>query len=85
LKLNGCRAILAARSEVFDRLLGLIKEESLETEDCSPELLSKVAEIMPLTEDNILLNLLVETVAIIPLNTIEFSRLSIAGLQYLLS
>ncbi|CAB5356814.1 unnamed protein product [Rhizophagus irregularis] len=150
-KLFGCRAILAARSEVFDRLLyngmkesyetqisfpkinssgmeivleytytGSIKEESLtkdniietfyaadyfqlpdlqdfimkgfkntlekkSTENYSPELLSKFAGKMPLTEDNILLNLLVEAVAIIPLNTIEFGRLSIAGLQYLLS
>src|SRR5688572_6050037 len=44
-------------------------------ENYSPELLSKVVEIMPLTEDNILLNLLVETVAITQLNTIEFDRL----------
>src|SRR2546421_5865888 len=131
-KLYGCRAILAARSEVFDRLLyngmkesnekqvsfpkinsfemeiileyiytGSIKEESLSkdniveafyladyfqlpdlqnliieivknnlgknpTENCLPELLSKIADTMPLSEDNILLNLLVETVAIIP-------------------
>src|SRR5437762_10666061 len=50
-----------------------------------PELLSKVADTMLLSEDNILLNLLVETVAIIPLNNIEFGRLSIAALQYLLS
>ncbi|CAB5356810.1 unnamed protein product [Rhizophagus irregularis] len=150
-KLYGCRAILAARSEVFDRLLyngmkesyenkisfpkikssgmeivleytytGSIKEESLtkdniieafyaadyfqlqdlqdfimkgfknilekkSTENYSPELLSKFAGKMPLTEDNILLNLLVEAVATIPLNTIEFGRLSIAGLQYLLT
>ncbi|CAB5356816.1 unnamed protein product [Rhizophagus irregularis] len=150
-KLYGCRAILAARSEVFDRLLyngmkesyenkisfpkinssgmeivleytytGSIKEESLtkdniieafyaadyfqlqdlqdfimksfkntlekkSTENYSPELLSKFAGKMPLTVDNILLNLLVEAVATIPLNTIEFGRLSIAGLQYLLS
>ncbi|RIA81899.1 hypothetical protein C1645_881336 [Glomus cerebriforme] len=149
-KLYGCRAILAARSEVFDRLLyngmkeshekkisfpkinslamkiileytytGSIKEESLTKNNIvetfyaadyfqlpnlqdfiiktfkntlnnnlpenSPELLSKVAEIMPLTEDNILLNLLIESVAKFPLNTIEFGRLSIAGLQYLLS
>ncbi|CAB5189635.1 unnamed protein product [Rhizophagus irregularis] len=54
-------------------------------ENYSPELLSKVVEIMPLSEDNILLNLLVETVATIPLNTIEFDRLSITALQYLLS
>src|SRR5947209_4025636 len=131
-KLHGCRAVLAARSEVFDGLLyngmresyekqvffpeinssemeiileyvytGSIKEESLtkdniiETfyaadyfqlpnlQDCivkdireknysknySPELLSKAVKTMPLTENNILLNILVEAVAIIPLNT----------------
>ncbi|POG66423.1 hypothetical protein GLOIN_2v1482360 [Rhizophagus irregularis DAOM 181602=DAOM 197198] len=150
-KLHACRAILAARSEVFERILyngmkesyenqisfpkinsagmeivleytytGSIKEEFLTkdniiesfyaaeyfqlpdlqdfimkvfkntlkknlTENYSPELLSKFAEKMPLIEDNILLNLLVEAVAIIPLNTIEFGRLSIAGLKYLLS
>ncbi|CAB5356712.1 unnamed protein product [Rhizophagus irregularis] len=147
-KLYGCRAILAARSEVFDRLLyngmketyenqisfpkikstgmeiileytytGSVKEESLTKDNTveafyaadyfqlsdlqnfitktvkntnlskkySPELLSKVSEKMPSTEDNILLNLLVEAVAIIPLNNIEFGRLSIAGLKYLLS
>ncbi|RIA82266.1 hypothetical protein C1645_512896 [Glomus cerebriforme] len=145
-KLHGCRAILAARSEVFDRLLyngmkeshekqisfpkissfamgilleytytGSIKEESLTKNNIvetfyaadyfqlsglqdiimktfknnhienSPELLSKVAKIMPLNEDNVFLNLLIESVATIPLNTIEFDRLSITGLQYLLS
>ncbi|CAB5188873.1 unnamed protein product [Rhizophagus irregularis] len=150
-KLYGCRAILAARSEVFDRLLyngmkesyenqisfpkinsigmeiileyiytGSIKEESLTkdnviesyyaadflqltelqnfimntfkktlknycTENYSPELLSKFAEKIPLTEDNVFLNLLVEAVAVIPLNNIEFGRLSIKGIQYLLS
>jgi hypothetical protein len=153
-KLYGCRAILAARSEVFDRLLyngmketyenqisfpkinsvgmeiileytytGSIKKESLtkdniieafyaadyfqlpdlqdfimqtfkntlekhnndNNENYSPELLSKFAEKMPLTENNILLNSIVEAVATIPLNTIEFGRLSIAGLKYLLS
>ena len=42
-------------------------------------------EIMPLTDDNALFNLLIEMVAITPLNTIEFSRLSIEGLEYLLS
>ena len=60
-------------------------KNTLETENYSPELLSKVAEIMPLTEDNILLNLLVETVATISLNVVEFGRLSIKALQYLLS
>src|SRR4051794_31258835 len=148
-KLYGCRAILAARSEVFDRLLyngmkesnekqisfpkinssemkiileyiyiGSIKEESLTKDniveafymadyfllpdlqnliiktvknnleknytDFSPELLSKIVDIRPLLEDNILLNLLVESVANIPLNNIEFGRLSIVSLQYLL-
>jgi hypothetical protein len=149
-KLYGCRAILAARSEVFDRLLyngmketyenqisfpkinsvgmeiileytytGSIKEDLLTkdniiesyyasdyfqlldlqdfiiktiknnlkknyTENYSPELLSKIVKIMPLSRDS-LLNSLVETVATIPLNNIEFGRLSIAGLQYLLS
>src|SRR3954463_8363688 len=144
-KFHGCRAILAARSEVFDGLLyngmkesyenqisfpkinsaemeiileyiytGLIKEESLtkdniietfnaadyfqlldlqdfitktvgNTNFTCPELLSKVSETMPLTKDNMLLNSLVEAVATTPLNTIEFGRLSIAGLQCLLS
>jgi hypothetical protein len=147
-KLHGSRAILAARSEVFDRLLyngmkesyenqislpkinssgmmiileyiytGTIKKESLNKnniieafyaadyfqlsnlqeiimeiiknadymENYSPELLSKIVDIIPLSEDNIILNLLVEAVSIIPLNTIEFGRLSITALQYLLS
>ena len=44
------------------------------TENYSPELLSKAADIMPFLEDDILLNLLVEAVAIIPLNTIEFKK-----------
>src|SRR4051812_48051676 len=137
-KLYGCRAILAARSEVFDRLLyngmkesyetqisfpkvnsaemeiileyiytGTVKDESLTKDNIieafyaadyfqlsdlqdfitkavkntnlaknySPELLSKVSEKIPLTEDNNLLNLLVEAVAITPLNNIEFGRL----------
>ncbi|GES97525.1 hypothetical protein GLOIN_2v1482344 [Rhizophagus clarus] len=52
---------------------------------CSPELLSKVSETMLLKENDFLLNLLVETVAIIPLNNVEFGRLSITGLKYLLS
>ena len=51
----------------------------------APELLSKVVDTIPLSDNNILLNLLVESVAIIPLNTIKFGRLYIAALQYLLS
>ncbi|GBB93371.1 hypothetical protein RclHR1_21590001 [Rhizophagus clarus] len=144
-KLHGSRAILAARSEVFDRLLyngmkesqisfpkinasvmkiileyiytGSIKKESLNKnniievfyaadhfqlpslkefimstiknadymENHSPELLSKIVELMPLSEDNILLNLLVDTVSIIPLDNVEFGRLSIIALRHLLS
>ncbi|GES97567.1 BTB/POZ protein [Rhizophagus clarus] len=136
-KLHGCRAILAARSEVFDKLLyngmkesheskitfpkinsagmeiileyiyvGSIKSDSLSeyniveayyaadyfqlqglqefiintlkntlernyARNYSPELLSKAAEIMPLSEDNFLLNLLVKEIATILLNDIE--------------
>ena len=51
----------------------------------SSELLSDAADMMPLSEDNVLLNLLIEKVSTTPLNTIEFGRLSIAALQYLLS
>jgi len=40
---------------------------------------------MSLTEDNLLLNLLIEAVATIPLDTIEFGRLSIAALHFLFS
>ena len=50
-----------------------------------PELLSKAADIMPLSDDNILLNLLIEEVATIPLNTINIGQLSISALQYVLS
>jgi hypothetical protein len=149
-KLYGCRAILAARSEVLDGLLyngmkesfekqiffptinslgmeiileyiyvGSVKENSL-TEDniieayyaadyfqlqglqrlivstlnnilakyhernYSPELLSKAAEIMPLSEDNVFLNLIVKEIATIYLNDIEFGRLTITALQYFL-
>ncbi|CAB5368842.1 unnamed protein product [Rhizophagus irregularis] len=62
-----------------------VVNNTLESENYSPELLSNIVEIMPFIEDNILQNLLVEKVATIPLNTIEFDRLSIAGLQCLLS
>ncbi|RGB30447.1 hypothetical protein C1646_671684 [Rhizophagus diaphanus] len=147
-KLHCCRAILAARSEVFDRLLyngmkesydnqislpkvnsagmeiileyiytGSVKEESLTKDNAIeafyaadyfqlsdlqdfitkmvkntnivknylPELLSKITEKTPLMEDNIFLNLVVETLAITSLNNIEFGRLSITGLKCLLS
>ncbi|CAB5188868.1 unnamed protein product [Rhizophagus irregularis] len=51
----------------------------------SPEFLSRAVDIMPLSKDNILLTLLVKTVATIPLNEIEFGRLSVKALRYLLS
>src|SRR5581483_6479916 len=50
----------------------------------SPELLSKAVETTKFTENSVL-NLLVEKISITPLNTIEFGRLSIGALQYLLS
>ncbi|GES97585.1 hypothetical protein GLOIN_2v1842735 [Rhizophagus clarus] len=70
--------------ELQDFIMKTIKNTNF-AKNCSPELLSKVSEKMPLTEDNILLNLLVETVANLPLNNIEFGRLSITGLKHLLS
>ncbi|CAG8594125.1 uncharacterized protein OCT59_000975 [Rhizophagus irregularis] len=54
------------------------------TKNYSPELLSKVVEIMPLSEDNTLLNLLIKEIATILLSDIEIGRLSITALQYLL-
>lgn len=51
----------------------------------SPEFLSRAVDIMPLSKDSILLTLLVKTVATIPLNAIEFGRLSIKAFRYLLS
>jgi hypothetical protein len=150
-KLYACRAILAARSEVFDKLFyngmkessetkipfptinssvmeiileylytGSFKEENLTKDNiieafnaadyfqlsdlqksvkkffinnleknyannCLPELLSKVVKTMPLTEDNIFLNLIIEMISTIPLSNIEIGRLSIAGLKCLLS
>ncbi|RIA81193.1 concanavalin A-like lectin/glucanase domain-containing protein [Glomus cerebriforme] len=70
--------------DLQELIIKIVKEKK-NTENYSPELLSKVAEIIPLKEDNILLNLLVEIVANIQINTIEFGRLSIPGLRYLLS
>ncbi|POG68868.1 hypothetical protein GLOIN_2v1632616, partial [Rhizophagus irregularis DAOM 181602=DAOM 197198] len=74
-------------SDLQDFIMKTIKSTNF-VKDYSPELLSKVLEIkiMPLTENIIsILNLLVETVANIQLNSIEFGRLSITGLKYLLS
>ncbi|CAI2175249.1 8940_t:CDS:2 [Funneliformis geosporum] len=151
IKLHGCRAVLAARFEVFDSLLyngmkesyekkislpninssdmkvvleyvytGVIKEKSLTKDNIvevfsaadyfqlpglidfimktvkntlekncndnySPELLSKFVDKNPISEDNILFNLLIEAVSAIPLNNIEFGRLSTIALQILLS
>ncbi|GES97547.1 hypothetical protein GLOIN_2v810536 [Rhizophagus clarus] len=70
-------------SGLKDFIIKTLKNSNL-VKNYSPELLSKISEKY-LTEDNILLNLLVEAVAIMPLNNIEFGRLSITGLKYLLS
>ncbi|RGB33975.1 hypothetical protein C1646_787840 [Rhizophagus diaphanus] len=71
-------------SGLQDFITKSVKNNNL-VKNYSPELLSKISEKIPLTEVNILLNLLVETVAVIPLNNIEYDRLSITGLKYLLS
>jgi hypothetical protein len=57
------------------------------TKNYLPELLTKIVNDMPsLSEDyNILLNLLIKAVAIMPLNEIEFGQLSIAALKCILS
>ncbi|GET60940.1 hypothetical protein GLOIN_2v1842735 [Rhizophagus irregularis DAOM 181602=DAOM 197198] len=87
-KLHGCRAILAARSEVFDRLFYNGMKESYENKISFPKINSAGMEIILeyiYQEDNVLLNLLVEAVANISLNNIKFGRLSITGLKCLLS
>ncbi|GBB85565.1 hypothetical protein RclHR1_12060003 [Rhizophagus clarus] len=71
-------------SGLQDFIIKTVKNTNL-IRNYSPELLSKFAEKMPLTENNNFLNLLIEAVAAVPLNDIEFDRLSISGLQYLLS
>ncbi|GBC28638.1 BTB/POZ protein [Rhizophagus irregularis DAOM 181602=DAOM 197198] len=72
-------------SDLQDFILKTVKNSTNFAKNYSPELLSKISEKMPLTEDNILLNLLVEAAANISLNNIEFGQLSITGLKYLLS
>ncbi|GBB84330.1 hypothetical protein RclHR1_10950005 [Rhizophagus clarus] len=59
--------------------------EKNHTKNYLPELLSKIVDTKALSADSTLLNYLAETVALIPLNNIEYGQLSIAGLQYLLS
>ncbi|CAI2173201.1 19410_t:CDS:1 [Funneliformis geosporum] len=149
-KLFGCKAILAARSEVFDRMLYNGMKESYEKQiifpeidslsmaivieflytgcnvnnpltnenivgayhaadylqlpdlqeviietlketlnqrfyECiAPELLSRAIDKMTESAENLFLTLLTESVAKIPLNTIDYSRLSFTALQYLL-
>ncbi|RGB37166.1 hypothetical protein C1646_666379 [Rhizophagus diaphanus] len=88
---NTIEAFYAADYFQLSDLQNFIKKTIKSTnfaKNYSPELLSKISETMEsnlLTEDNILLNLLVDAVANIPLNNIEFGRLSITGLKYLLS
>ncbi|RGB33763.1 hypothetical protein C1646_743148 [Rhizophagus diaphanus] len=71
--------------DLIIKTLKNILEKNCEENNYTPELLSKAVETMPLSEENTLLDLLVEKVAIIPLNIIEFGRLSIKALEYLLS
>src|SRR6266542_5337007 len=73
-------------SDLQDFIMKTLKNtlENNPVENYSPELLSKIAEMIQLSKDNIMLNLLVKEVASIPLNNIEFGRLSITGLQYFL-
>ncbi|CAB4403676.1 unnamed protein product [Rhizophagus irregularis] len=68
--------------ETLKTILSTLKKSH--TKCYSPELLSKFVKTFPLTENNNLLNLLVKEVASISLNDIEFGRLSITALQYLL-
>ncbi|CAG8507696.1 1959_t:CDS:1 [Acaulospora colombiana] len=51
----------------------------------SPELLSKAVQLMSPTDDNGTIRYLVDEVAKIPLDSIEFDRLSLQGLQCMLS
>ncbi|CAI2172824.1 6214_t:CDS:1 [Funneliformis geosporum] len=76
--------------QLFDLLDIIIRtvKKTLEMDyknNYSPELLSKMVDKMPLRKENLLLSLLVEKVSTIPLNTIEFGRLSTTALQHLLS
>ncbi|CAG8573427.1 11612_t:CDS:2 [Diversispora eburnea] len=93
-KLYGCRAILAARSEVFDRLLFNERKETDEREikfpeinsqvDILPELLTKaVGNVIP-NSDQPLPNLLARYVTKIPLVTIPYESLSSPAFQFLL-
>jgi hypothetical protein len=74
-------------STIQDFILKEIKNnlENNFEENYSPELLSKALEMKLLKDDVDLLNLLVKSVAIIPLNKIRHGKLSVTGLQYLLS
>ncbi|GBB99063.1 hypothetical protein RclHR1_03400015 [Rhizophagus clarus] len=67
---------------IIQTLQNILAENYIE--NCSPELLSNAVEIMPLSEENNFLNLLVKEIATILLNDIEVGRLSITALQYLL-
>ncbi|POG71889.1 hypothetical protein GLOIN_2v1601093, partial [Rhizophagus irregularis DAOM 181602=DAOM 197198] len=75
--------LLDLRKSVENIFINNLKENYANS--CLPELLSKVVKTMSLTEDNIFLDLLIKAISAIPLNTIEFDRLSIEGLKCLLS
>ncbi|RIA81902.1 concanavalin A-like lectin/glucanase domain-containing protein [Glomus cerebriforme] len=71
-------------TELQNILIELVKV-TLETMNIAPELLSKAVGKLPSLADNELLNLLVESVSLIPLNSIEIGRLSFLALQHILS
>ncbi|RIA94410.1 BTB/POZ protein [Glomus cerebriforme] len=70
-----------------DFIIKIIKNTLKENciENYVPELLSKRVKLMPLSENDNLLNCLVEIVALMSLNPFKIDQLSIAAFQYLLS
>ncbi|CAB4403773.1 unnamed protein product [Rhizophagus irregularis] len=79
--------LLDLQSIIIKMVQNFIEKDNKENQkNFSPELLSKVAEIVPsLAEnDDALIKLLFEAVATTPLNTIEFGRLSFSALHHLL-
>ncbi|RIA81901.1 BTB/POZ protein [Glomus cerebriforme] len=74
-------------TELQDLLMESVKFilENNQDDNFSPELLSKAVIKLPNLTDNELFNLLIESVALIPLNSIKIGRLSYLALQHLLS
>ncbi|CAG8625656.1 9857_t:CDS:1 [Acaulospora morrowiae] len=88
---NTFEALKAADFFQLENLQDLISEyykkmcEKEGNENKSPELLSKAVQLMSPLADNGVINYLADSVAKIPLDSIEFDRLSLQGLQCLLS